>query len=485
MDNIASVLFTQGKDNHSLKIYRELKEKSDIDVRLVKHKIDVQIGLLLCRQGKHDEALEIFSRQYNLVKEGKIYSDGTVEHNLGVVLFYKSDCDGASKMYEKALKRKEEVLGSDHKDTLNTKCNLALVLGKHDCVFLIEYTKKYDEALRIANEVDKEREKLFPDNPRTLKGKFLIVRILNVQGKYDEALEKCKEVYEKRKEILGPNHIDTLNTLHNLALILAKQRKYDKALGKLNEILKEKEKILKLNHPSILQTKGVIDVVCRARNNGADINIKCIYQKLERDLHRAAQEGQLDVVNALLNRDADVNLEDFEGWTPLHCAAQNGHLDVVNALLNKGADVNKINNNQGVTPLYLAIQNGHKNIVEILLKVKDININVKTDNGVTQLHSAAKNGNNFNNKNVIKVLLENGAHIDVKNNDGKTPLYYATNDSIKKILASTKKLFTQVKKGDLQKTKDCLSKGAVVNAQGTDGDRPLHYAAWKGYVEDY
>ncbi|XP_024891515.1 ankyrin-1-like, partial [Temnothorax curvispinosus] len=46
------------------------------------------------------------------------------------------------------------------------------------------------------------------------------------------------------------------------------------------------------------------------------------------------------------------------------------------------------------------------------------------------------------------------------------PLYYATNDSIKKILASTKEPFTQVKKGDLQKAKDCL-----------------HYAAWKGYVE--
>jgi hypothetical protein len=46
-------------------------------------------------------------------------------------------------------------------------------------------------------------------------------------------------------------------------------------------------------------------------------------------------------------------------------AAQQGHLDIVNALIKAKADINQANNN-GLTPLCIATQNGHAEVVKAL-----------------------------------------------------------------------------------------------------------------------
>lgn len=53
--------------------------------------------------------------------------------------------------------------------------------------------------------------------------------------------------------------------------------------------------------------------------------------------------------------------------TPLHVAVQNGNLEIVQILLDSGFDVNTCNS-QGQTPLYLATRAGHADIVSLLLK---------------------------------------------------------------------------------------------------------------------
>ncbi|XP_077266236.1 uncharacterized protein LOC143899665 [Temnothorax americanus] len=74
-----------------------------------------------------------------------------------------------------ALELLKRILGHNHHSYSLTK-EIKFTLSS------LSNQKKYDEALRIADEFDKKREKLFPDHPRTLKEKFLLVRILDVQG---------------------------------------------------------------------------------------------------------------------------------------------------------------------------------------------------------------------------------------------------------------------------------------------------------------
>eukprot|EP00968_Pinguiococcus_pyrenoidosus_P024630 scaffold4886_cov162-Pinguiococcus_pyrenoidosus.AAC.1 len=72
----------------------------------------------------------------------------------------------------------------------------------------------------------------------------------------------------------------------------------------------------------------------------------------------AAGQGQMEIVLALLERGANKEAADKNGWTPLISAAQNGHLQVLQALLDHGAN-KEAAQKDGATPLYMAAQNGH------------------------------------------------------------------------------------------------------------------------------
>lgn len=57
-------------------------------------------------------------------------------------------------------------------------------------------------------------------------------------------------------------------------------------------------------------------------------------------LHFAAKHDYQNVVNALLEAGAKIDVMDGLGYTPLHLAAANGHINIVNALIAKEANVN-------------------------------------------------------------------------------------------------------------------------------------------------
>jgi ankyrin repeat protein len=84
----------------------------------------------------------------------------------------------------------------------------------------------------------------------------------------------------------------------------------------------------------------------------------------ETPLMLAALHGQLDIVQKLIARDADVNKT---GWTPLHYAAMNKHLKVITLLLEQHAYIDAESPN-GTTPLMMAAQYGNALTVKLLLE---------------------------------------------------------------------------------------------------------------------
>jgi len=83
----------------------------------------------------------------------------------------------------------------------------------------------------------------------------------------------------------------------------------------------------------------------------------------------AAGTGCLDVAGLLLERGADVNARDHDGWTALIKAAQAGHTEMVQLLMDHGADMTAADNDGRTAWMFAAI-GGHNDIAEIFKKAR-------------------------------------------------------------------------------------------------------------------
>ena len=78
-----------------------------------------------------------------------------------------------------------------------------------------------------------------------------------------------------------------------------------------------------------------------------------------------ALQGDLELVRLLLDRGADVNRQDGDGFTALTIAAEEGHWDVVRLLASRGADIDH-RDATGLSALDRAAAGGESGIVSFL-----------------------------------------------------------------------------------------------------------------------
>ena len=72
-------------------------------------------------------------------------------------------------------------------------------------------------------------------------------------------------------------------------------------------------------------------------------------------LHCACSQEHIKIVDALLASGASVHIVDDENWRPGHYAADRGNIDILEVLLEKNSDPNA-QTVEGYTPAYLAAQ---------------------------------------------------------------------------------------------------------------------------------
>ncbi|XP_048577160.1 ankyrin repeat domain-containing protein 27 [Nematostella vectensis] len=121
-----------------------------------------------------------------------------------------------------------------------------------------------------------------------------------------------------------------------------------------------------------------------------------------------------------LARAVHANCTNADGITPLHVAAVRGYEDITSLLLRHGANPSHRDTRRQQTALHLACQYNHANVVELLLNHK-AKINVKDCHGNTPLHFCCINGH----VGPAIVLLQCKANVDVVNDRGNTPLHEA------------------------------------------------------------
>lgn len=136
------------------------------------------------------------------------------------------------------------------------------------------------------------------------------------------------------------------------------------------------------------------------------------------NLFEASAAGKFDVVaHQLYNNPDSVNDYAEDGFTPLGLACYFGQFEIARYLVLKGADVNLPSNNGfRVFPIHSATAGNYTDIARVLIE-NGANVNVRQQAGATPLHSAAQNGN----LELLILLLEHGAETDVRMEGGKLP----------------------------------------------------------------
>jgi ankyrin repeat domain-containing protein 50 len=190
----------------------------------------------------------------------------------------------------------------------------------------------------------------------------------------------------------------------------------------------------------------------------------------------AARGGRREMVQLLLERGSNIEARDNKGRAALHMVTAGGNSDVMPLLLEKGADFTA-KDDEGRTALHYATLgdritlDDRKEVIQLLLE-KGANLIAKDNSGQTALHWAVV----ALRKEVVQLLLDNGADVTAKDDSGRTALHYATLDD-REIFDSRKTLDDKwFFNGAKEMVQQLLEKGADVTAKDDNGRTALHYA---------
>lgn len=179
-------------------------------------------------------------------------------------------------------------------------------------------------------------------------------------------------------------------------------------------------------------------------------------------LYKAVENADHNKVMELLAIGEDVNEYSKNGLFPLWRAAADNNLQIAELLILKGANVKQ---KSKVSPIFssavvLPCQNGNLEMVKLLIE-NGLHVDFKEHRDFTPLRIAARNGH----LEIVQYLVDKGATIDLRAKDGATPLEHAA------------------AKGHFEIVKYLIGKGANVNNIDNEGDFPLGEAAKNGYLE--
>jgi len=283
--------------------------------------------------------------------------------------------------------------------------------------------------------------------------------------------------------------------------------------------------------PLLIVSSGPTKVVEALLEEGADVNAKGKFYH-ETALMLAAISGNKATVKSLLEKGADVKAASTNGRTAMLMAESLGHAEVVKllqdygapretsiallpleaylprylvvnakkrqrlssqaalALLSRGAEVKA----DEETALLFAAMRGDVEAVNALLD-NGADVNVKHEDGWNGLMLAAVNGHSL----VVQALLDKGAKVDAKENlMGQTALIWAVKGghaAIVKILLKAganvndrdkfggTALTRAASNGQAQILNTLLEAGADINAREYDGDTAVIEATAEGHLE--
>lgn len=146
----------------------------------------------------------------------------------------------------------------------------------------------------------------------------------------------------------------------------------------------------------------------------------------ESELLVAVHENNVDKAIELINAGANVNLQDNISDSPYLYAGAHGRTEILDHML-KVAEIDfSVVNRYGGNTLIPAAEKGHIDNVKLLVKDSRIDIDFQNNFGYTALIEAvALTDGSKDFIEIVRILVESGANIEIKDNYGNTALDYA------------------------------------------------------------
>lgn len=208
-----------------------------------------------CRnEGKHDQAFKLFESVFEKRTQilGEDHRD-TLECQYYLALSCRDIGKRplAMQMFKRVLKNRTNTLGEDHRDTLVCKCEMG---------FLYRELGQYSKAFEMFQDVfEKRKNNLGGDHRDTIQCKYFMAFSCRDLGRHSRALQMFQDVYEKRKRILGEDHLDTLESQYFIGLTYRDLEENLKARQMFQDVLERRTRILGADHPLTLECKFYID----------------------------------------------------------------------------------------------------------------------------------------------------------------------------------------------------------------------------------
>ena len=140
----------------------------------------------------------------------------------------------------------------------------------------------------------------------------------------------------------------------------------------------------------------------------------------------AATKGYFRTVKKLIAKGANINAEDYNGFTVLHTAVGLDNKEIIEFLLANGANPNAIAGKKNSysyychSPLMTAVERGDVNLIKLLFS-KKADPNLTCQNGKNALRIALINGK----IEIFEMLVKAGADVKAIDENGENNLMYA------------------------------------------------------------
>ena len=132
-----------------------------------------------------------------------------------------------------------------------------------------------------------------------------------------------------------------------------------------------------------------------------------------------------DAIRALIEAEADVDAQDADRYNPFLYAGAEDLLDILTLVNEAGADP-AITNRYGGVALIPASERGHLDVVRYLVAETDVDVDHVNDLGWTALLEAILlSDGGPRHQEIVALLIEHGADVDLADADGVRPLAHA------------------------------------------------------------
>ena len=247
--------------------------------------------------GELEDALVIANRNIEMAeREVGRYAEETILaiNTLGYVYSRMGEAEAALPYYEESLARAREHFPPTRSVYYSAKLNVAATLGR---------LGRYQEALELDREVyELLSTHLGRRNLSTLRVANNLAMSLMDTDQDDEALALMNEVVELGRETFGRNHPLTLSLQANRANLYKKMGDLDLALEAYENVALWRERVLAPDHPDTLSAYGrLIDVyLARQDLDQAIAKAELIFER------QSASDAELDRVVSSARRIADI-----------------------------------------------------------------------------------------------------------------------------------------------------------------------------------